>query len=683
MGYTSEANELAAWLRKRVRDTPLRQLADMFRSLGAGGKTQWGEYLNGLKQPHPRVLEAVIQKMVPVAERQRQSNDGRRLLEAAVRAEAQRLHTAFADNPSSNSPREHKHRLTAARSHQAEAQATVLNLDDLISIFTSAITTLNERCHELQTERDQARRELDEQAESNVTQNQKRMAEHKRQTDELRANLSEAEHKLKEENQRRQKFEETLEGAQQGLQEAEHLRDEAMRQAERHRQRLEELTGQAPSSAPPDTGNVPVPLPQPWEYDLLLAEGNDRLESNHSLIRDLRAQIGVLPHVPEQTIIAGEVVPPVSADTPDTGSHSTNSVPNPSADSPDTGTHPKPTPTTPAGRKRPRRRRLTLIAGLTTLAITGGWIIYYSLNRTNDASHPSTPTSLSPSPTSSPSINQVVNADLMNRLKEARAGKVKWVIGIKSGQPGLSEKKGEEWVGTEIDYAKAITAALGIDPRNIQWKVSGTDDRPFQLDQEKVDMFVGTYGMSPDRERGDPKKGIPGVIFAGPYFQTSEEIMMERDPEYHSEAQIHGTPRQINSIDDLTSLPTSKKARVCVVAGSSADTYLQKYNDYPDRLRLSDYNLCIPQLKIHVDAVITDATILEEFQERNPNSYIIARDSLPAGPEEYGIGLNRNATDLKTLICKAMKTNKVMKETKTIYGAVPGGTPVTQGCAPS
>lgn len=332
-------------------------------------------------------------------------------------------------------------------------------------------------------------------------------------------------------------------------------------------------------------------------------------------------------------------------------------------------------------RKKPFRRsgqHAVLAGGIACVALVvavGVWQLREHTDTETDGAPHRSPTPSSSSTSFSPPINQAVNAEFMERLKEAQEGKRKWVIGVKDGQPGLSEKKGTEWVGVEIEYAKIITAALGVDVKNISWVPAGTNLRPSLLDSKDVDMFVGTYGMSPERERGDQR--TPAVTFAGPYFQTDQKIMLQNDKENPGQAHFHKESRVVKSIDDMPS-----GARVCVVKGSSADEYLEKASKFPDRARVSDYSICVKGLKVPYDALVTDAVILYEFMKLHPDDYVIARDRLILEPEKYGIGLNKNAVDLKKEICQAMKTKKVVDETEKIYKNLTGGKPVTQGVCP-
>lgn len=298
----------------------------------------------------------------------------------------------------------------------------------------------------------------------------------------------------------------------------------------------------------------------------------------------------------------------------------------------------------PPGALRTRRRiAFTSITCLALLAAAGGVRLIW--NYAHNDGPPSPGHTASSSPTASISLSAKENMESFARLKDAQANKVTWIVGVKRNQPGLSEQKGGKWSGKEIEYAEVILDALGIE--KFSYRGVGTDMRAEELDDKGVDMFIGTYGISPERKRGTSED--PAVIFAGPYFDTYQKIMLEHYPGSNngSEARIRGKRKVIYSISDIP-----EDARLCVVKGSSAEKYLQHgetkwpYIDHP-----TDYNLCVDGLDKIYDAVLTDEVILQNFKKGN--KYFIANDRF-GKTEKYGIGLNVNSIDVKREICKKM-----------------------------
>lgn len=320
-----------------------------------------------------------------------------------------------------------------------------------------------------------------------------------------------------------------------------------------------------------------------------------------------------------------------------------------------------------ARRKRPfsrSSRHVVLTGGITCLALLAGvgiWLVQEDMDAS--ASHRSV--SAGPSDTAK---------DLsLERLREAQAGEKTWKIGVKRGQPGLSEEAGKRWVGVEIEYAKVIAKALRV--AHYKFVGVGTDSRANALDGEHVDMFIGTYEIPKGRQKGE--NGAPSVLFAGPYFGTQQKVMLQRKPGSSRSdlAQIKGKSVDVRSIDDL---PPSE-TRVCVVKGSSANTYLKKTNKFqgkgkdgkPLTSTRSDYDLCINGLDHPYDAVLTDASILQQFEKNHKTTYMIADDSF-SGEERYGVDLKRDAFGLKREICKKMKDKEVVKKARHIYGKLDG-----------
>ncbi|MFF8946383.1 caspase family protein [Streptomyces sp. NPDC014864] len=291
------------------------------------------------------------------------------------------------------------------------------------------------------------------------------------------------------------------------------------------------------------------------------------------------------------------------------------------------------------------------IACFTLLAATGG--IPPIWNGTHKDVPPSPRPTASSSPTPSPAPNDDDDRKSFARLKAAQAGTEVWRVGVKVGQPGLSQREGGKWSGKEIDYAKVILHALGI--KKFYFKGVDTSMRAMALNSGGVDMFVGTYGISPDRKLGTP--GNPAVIFAGPYFKTEQKIMLEHYPgsKNSNEARIRGKRELVRGIYDIPN-----NARLCVVKGSSAEEYLQH-----DKARLpyiehrTDYDLCINGLDSTFDAVLTDEVILQNFKKGG--KYFIA-DYPFTDPEEYGIGLNVSDTKVKSEICKAIKATEAERD---------------------
>ncbi|WP_246260568.1 transporter substrate-binding domain-containing protein [Streptomyces typhae] len=300
-------------------------------------------------------------------------------------------------------------------------------------------------------------------------------------------------------------------------------------------------------------------------------------------------------------------------------------------------------------RRRPRRRTV-VTGGVISLALIAGitiWATQYEASSDDSRS--------SATQSSGPNTADVPEDPSLKRLREARAEKDKpWRVGVKANQPGLSQEKGGEWVGADIEYARTITKALGItgEPEFI---AMGTNEREKKLNKGTVDMFVGTYGISPEREKGDGKDR-PAVRFAGPYFTTPQRMIVERFPgtDY---ARINGVRETVNSDIDLPD-----KTSVCVVKGSTGEKYWnENYPEKPPEETLSDYKACVDRLSGEIDAVLSDSVILREYEKTKPDKLKVSLYSF-GDDEEYGIGLAKASAGLHREVCKAMKNTLEARE---------------------
>lgn len=304
-------------------------------------------------------------------------------------------------------------------------------------------------------------------------------------------------------------------------------------------------------------------------------------------------------------------------------------------------------------------RRTVLTGGIACVALLAGVGIWRAQDHAGtDDAHPSR----SASPSVGPSPSSTPNNNSLKRFKAAQNGGP-WIVGVKREQKGLSEKKNGRWVGIEIDYVKVILDTLGI--KNYKFKDAGTDRRPFNLADGSVDMIVGTYGISEERESGKKGKGAyPPVLFAGPYFETFQGILVQPSPN-SDRAQIHGNPETVTGLSDLV----ATKARICVVSGSTAEKYVA---ENPDKLKgaviekpRTDYKSCVDGLDDNYDAVLTDAPILQGFKDADPGGLKLVEDDF-GHTERYGIAVKKSNEDLRDEICKAMKETE--KERDEIYG---------------
>jgi glutamate transport system substrate-binding protein len=199
------------------------------------------------------------------------------------------------------------------------------------------------------------------------------------------------------------------------------------------------------------------------------------------------------------------------------------------------------------------------------------------------------------------------------RMKElADAGEI--TVGTKFDQPlfGLKGLDGKP-EGFDIEIAKIVAAALGIDEDGITFVETVSANREPFLEQGKVDMVVATYTINDKRDMV--------VDFAGPYFEAGQDILVAKD-----------NPKGIEGPDDLAGLKT------CSVSGSTPASTIQ--TEYPEaELVLFDtYTKCRDALgNGQVDAVTTDNVILSGYVSQDPDKFELV--GKPFTEEPYGIGI--------------------------------------------
>lgn len=243
-----------------------------------------------------------------------------------------------------------------------------------------------------------------------------------------------------------------------------------------------------------------------------------------------------------------------------------------------------------------------------------------------------------------------------------KAGKIK--IGVKFDQPGIGYKKPgtDTPEGFDIEMAKIVAAALGIEPDNIQWVETVSKNREPFIQNGTVDLVLASYTINDERRK------IVGQ--AGPYYKTGQQFLIAKDATWFTKN------------EDI------KGKKVCSVTGStSLDSVEQKYGAKP--VPFGSYSECVTQLKSgSVDAVTTDGAILLGYQAQDPDKVKVVGDEFTVEP--YGIGYKHGDVQLcqflNDTIEKSIKDGSWQKAFDTTLGKVEGvkkPTPPTPDPCPS
>lgn len=202
------------------------------------------------------------------------------------------------------------------------------------------------------------------------------------------------------------------------------------------------------------------------------------------------------------------------------------------------------------------------------------------------------------------------------------AGKI--TIGTKYDQPGIGYKDPTtgDLEGFDVEMGKIVAAKLGIDPDQIQWKEVVSKNRETYLQNNQIDIMIGSYSITDDRKKL--------VDFAGPYYVTGQQLLVRKDD------------------DSIKGPDTIKGKKICSVSGStSLDTVQQKYGANP--IPFDTYSKCVDQLlDKQVDALTTDGAILLGYAAQHPDDLKVVGDAFST--ENYGIGLKKGDDDFRAFL---------------------------------
>ncbi len=229
----------------------------------------------------------------------------------------------------------------------------------------------------------------------------------------------------------------------------------------------------------------------------------------------------------------------------------------------------------------------------------------------------------------SPSGDASASASAVTGTLARLQGADKLVVGVKFDQPGVGEKDPAtgEIAGFDIEIAKIIAEALGIDEDDIEFKETVSANREPFIKARTVDLVIASYSITDERRKV--------VSQAGPYYETGQQLLVRSDDS------------SINGPDDLTG------KKVCSVSGStSIKTVEEKYGAAP--APFATYTECVQQLiNKSVDAVTTDGAILLGYVAKQPDKLKVVGD--PFSQERYGIGFAFGDTQMCEFLIDALQ----------------------------
>lgn len=209
-------------------------------------------------------------------------------------------------------------------------------------------------------------------------------------------------------------------------------------------------------------------------------------------------------------------------------------------------------------------------------------------------------------------------------LKSLENGKI--TLGTKYDQPGMGLKNADGTMsGFDVDVATYVVNTIAEDkgyPKpEITWRETPSAQRETLIGNGEVAMITATYSINKGRSES--------VNFGGPYLLTHQALLTRADD------------TTITKLEDL-----DNGRILCSVSGS---TPAQKVKDTLSGVQLQEYDTyssCLEALRQgKVDAITTDATILNGYSAQNPGDFKVVemmKDGKPFTNEYYGIGLKKD-----------------------------------------
>ncbi|WAJ30748.1 amino acid ABC transporter substrate-binding protein [Antarcticirhabdus aurantiaca] len=190
--------------------------------------------------------------------------------------------------------------------------------------------------------------------------------------------------------------------------------------------------------------------------------------------------------------------------------------------------------------------------------------------------------------------------------------------GVNTGLPGFASQNDKgEWQGLDVDYCKAVAAAVFNDPTKVQYVPLSAVQRFPALQNNEIDLLARNTTWTMDRDTA------LGLAFAGVNYYDGQGFMVKKELGVSSAQELSG-------------------ATICVQAGTTTELNLA---DYFSSNNL-EYNPVVIEAQADVnsaydqgrcDALTTDASGLyaSRLEMGNPDDHIVLPEIIskePLGP---------------------------------------------------
>ena len=190
-----------------------------------------------------------------------------------------------------------------------------------------------------------------------------------------------------------------------------------------------------------------------------------------------------------------------------------------------------------------------------------------------------------------------------------------YLLGSRNPQTGVIE-------GFDIDMARAVAQGIFGDPERIQLRVITAADRIPVLESGEVDIVVRNMTMTCGRWEQ--------IGFSEEYYHSGQKILVRQG-------------------SDITGLDSLAGQKVCAPNGTSSMDNLIRLAPDAEPVGAVNHTGCLVLFQAgEVDAITGDDTVLAGLAAQDP--YAVVLDEAAFSDEPYGIGVNKDATDLAAFI---------------------------------
>ncbi|MGK2931286.1 MAG: basic amino acid ABC transporter substrate-binding protein [Solirubrobacterales bacterium] len=210
-------------------------------------------------------------------------------------------------------------------------------------------------------------------------------------------------------------------------------------------------------------------------------------------------------------------------------------------------------------------------------------------------------------------------------------------VGTDTPYPPFEFGKAPDYDGFDIDLVNAIAEEIGVDT---EYQDTAFDTIFTDLAQGKFDLVASASTITPDRQKV--------VNFSDPYYSAQQALLV---PEGSTD---------IATVEDLADKSVSAQN------GTTGKTYAEDETDASTVQGYPNGPATIAALKGgQVDAAIIDEPVARDALEKDQTGFEIAT-TIPTG-ELYGLGLNKDSTELLAAVNEALAGMKTDGKLDEIY----------------